>query len=341
MRMVYRNHYPDTYTLIDKPMLKFKQSIYLQRSLTTMCCLLVVLLSGILHAQQDAQYTQYMYNTVSVNPAYAGSRGHMSIAGLYRSQWVGLDGAPKTQTFNVHTPLGYRGVGLGVSIVNDQIGPTSETFFDLDFSYTIQLAKESRLSFGLKASASLLDIRFSELNQDVTNPGGPDPTLQEDITNRFSPNIGGGVYYHTERFYAGLSVPRILETSHFDESSLSTAKEQMNFYLITGYVFDMNAFWKFKPALLLKATQGSPLGLDLSANFMYNDKLIMGLAYRWDAAFSALVGFQLSPSLLIGMAYDKEITELGQATFNNGSFEIILRYEFIKVKGNLKSPRFF
>jgi len=320
---------------------QLQQKCSLQRSLKTISGLLVILFTTFLHAQQDAQYTQYMYNTISINPAYAGSRGHMSIAGLYRSQWVGLDGAPKTQTFNMNSPLGYRGVGLGVSIVNDQIGPTSETFFDLDFSYTIQLAKESRLSFGIKASGSLLDIRFSELNQDVTNPGGPDPTLQQDITNKFSPNIGAGVYYHTDRFYVGLSIPRILETSHFDESSLSTAKEQMNLYLITGYVFDMSAFWKFKPALLLKAVQGAPLGVDLSANFMYNDKLIMGLAYRWDAAFSALVGFQISPSFLIGVAYDREITELGQAAFNDGSFEIILRYEFIKVKGNLKSPRFF
>ncbi len=294
-----------------------------------------------LYGQQDAQYTQYMYNTVSVNPGYAGSRGHMSIAALHRSQWVGLDGAPKTQTLNLHTPLGYRGVGMGISVVNDQIGPTSETYFDLDFSYTIQTSADARVSFGLKASGHLLDITFSELNQDVTNPGGPDPTLQQDIQNRFSPNIGGGVYYHTQRFYAGLSVPRILETTHFDESSLSTAKEQMNYYFITGYVFDMNAFWKFKPALLTKVVQGAPLQVDLSANFMYNDKFIMGAAYRWDAAFSALAGFQISPSFLIGVAYDRETTELGQAAFNDGSFEVILRYDFIKVLDNLKSPRFF
>lgn len=297
--------------------------------------------SNHLAAQQDAQYTQYMYNTVSVNPGYAGSRGHMSIAALHRSQWVGLDGAPKTQTLNLHTPLGYRGVGMGISIVNDQIGPTSETYFDLDFAYTIQTSQDARLSFGLKASAHLLDIRFSELNQDVTSPGGPDPTLQQDIQNRFSPNIGGGVYYHTDHFYAGLSVPRILETTHFDESSLSTASEQMNFYFITGYVFDMNAFWKFKPTLLTKVVSGAPLQLDLSANFMYNEKFIMGAAYRWDAAFSAMAGFQISPSFLIALAYDREITELGQAVFNDGSFEVILRYDFIKVLDNMKSPRFF
>lgn len=292
-------------------------------------------------AQQDAQYTQYMYNTVSVNPGYAGSRGHMSIAALYRAQWVGLDGAPKTQTLNIHTPLGYKGVGAGISVVNDQIGPTSETYFDLDFSYTVQTSQDARLSFGIKASAHLLDIRFSELNQDLSSPGGPDPTLQQDIQNRFSPNIGAGVYYHTQRFYAGLSVPRILQTTHFDESSLSTASEELNFYFITGYVMDMSAFWKFKPALLTKVVRGAPLQLDLSANFMYNDKFIIGAAYRWDAAFSGMAGFQISPSFLLGIAYDREITELGNAAFNDGSFEVILRYDFIRVQGNLKSPRFF
>ena len=303
--------------------------------------LLFLLLISPAMAQQDAQYTQYMYNTVSVNPGYAGSRGHMSIAALYRAQWVGLDGAPKTQTLNLHTPLGYGGAGLGISIVNDQIGPTSETYFDLDLSYTIQTSDDARLSFGIKGSAHLLDIRFSELNQDLSNPGGPDPTLQQDIQNRFSPNIGAGVYYHTQRFYAGFSVPRILETTHFDESSLSTASERMNFYLITGYVMDMSAFWKFKPALLTKLVQGAPLQVDLSANFMYNDKFIIGAAYRWDAAFSGMAGFQISPSFLIGLAYDREITELGNAAFNDGSFEVILRYDFIRVQGNLKSPRFF
>lgn len=190
--------------------------------------LFTILLSTSLFGQQDAQYTQYMYNTVSVNPAYAGSRGHISLAGLHRSQWVGLDGAPKTQTFNIHSPIGYRGAGAGLSIVNDEIGPTSETYFDVDISYTIQTSLDARLSFGLKASAHLLDVRFSELNQDFTNPGGPDPTLQQNIDNRFSPNIGAGIYYHTDKFYAGLSVPRFLETTHFDESSLSTAREQMN-----------------------------------------------------------------------------------------------------------------
>ena len=287
-------------------------------------------------AQQDAQYTQYMYNTVSVNPAYTGSRGHLSVAALHRSQWVGLDGAPVTQTINLHSPVGYNGVGLGTSIVNDKIGPTSETYFDIDFSFTVQTSDVGKLSFGLKASAHLLDIRFSELNQFA-----PDQTLEQDIDNKFSPNFGAGIYFHTDKFYAGLSVPRFLQTSHFDESSLSTAQEQKNFYFITGYVFEMNPLLKFKPTVLAKVVEGAPLQIDLSANFMMNDKFILGAAYRWDAAISGMVGFQINESFLIGMAYDKEITELGNATFNNGSFEVIFRYDFIKTKGYLKSPRFF
>ena len=297
--------------------------------------LLLLCFPFVLSAQQDAQYTQYIYNTVSVNPAYAGSRGHLSVAGLYRAQWVGLDGAPVTQTLNVHAPTGIRGVGLGVSFVNDIIGPTSETFFDIDISYTVQLDFDKQLSFGLKPSANLLNIRFSELNVN------DDTLLPANIDNQFSPNVGAGIYYHTDKFYAGVSVPRLLETEHFEESSLSTAREQMNFYFISGYVMDLNPFLKFKPAVLTKLVQGAPLQVDVSANFLFNEKFIGGVAYRWDAAVSALVGFQVSDQLLLGIAYDRETTALGGTTFNDGSFEIILRYDFISAIGNLKSPRFF
>ncbi|WP_396633741.1 type IX secretion system membrane protein PorP/SprF [Maribacter sp. R86514] len=317
-------------------MLKTYITLFTNNILKQVAVIAAICFGVLSYGQQDAQYTQYMYNTISVNPAYAGSRGHISIGALHRSQWVGLDGAPTTQTINVHSPIGYRGVGLGLSIVNDEIGPTSETNFDIDFSYTVYTSTEGRLSFGLKASANLLDVRFSELNQYTT-----DPTLQQDIDNRLSPNIGAGVYYHTQRFYAGLSVPRFLETSHFQETNLSTAKEQMNLYLITGYVWDLNESLKFKPALLTKVVQGAPLQVDLSANFMLNEKFILGAAYRWDAAFSGMAGFNVSNKFLIGLAYDKETTDLGNTAFNDGSFEIIFRYDFIMTKNNLKSPRFF
>ncbi len=296
---------------------------------------LMLLLPMLVWSQQDAQYTQYVYNTVSVNPAYAGSKGHLSIAGLYRAQWVGLEGAPVTQTLNVHSPIGIKGVGLGVSFVNDVIGPTSETLIDLDISYTVQLDFDKQLSFGIKPSANLLNVRFNELNVN------DDTLLPTNIDNQFSPNFGAGVYYHTDRFYAGFSVPRLLETEHFEESSLSTAREQINFYFISGYVMELNPFLKFKPAILTKLVQGAPLQVDVSANFLFNEKFIGGLAYRWDAAVSGLVGFQVSDQFLIGIAYDRETTALGGTTFNDGSFELVLRYDFISAIGNLKSPRFF
>ncbi|MGB7394413.1 MAG: type IX secretion system membrane protein PorP/SprF [Pricia sp.] len=298
-------------------------------------------LSGLM-AQQDAQYTQYMYNTVTVNPAYAGSRGVLSIAGLYRSQWIGLDGAPTTQTLNVHSPISER-IGVGLSIVNDEIGngTNQETYFDGLFSYTIPLARERKLSFGVKAGGHLLNIDFNKLanyNQEAANAG------LANIDRKFSPNFGAGVYYHTQNFYAGLSIPNFLTTQHFDDSESSAsflAEERLNLYLITGYVFEPNQRLKFKPALLLKAVEGAPLQVDVSANFLLNDKFTLGAAYRWDAAVSALFGFQINDNFLLGLAYDREVTELGGTRFNNGSFEVLLRYEFKNRFQRIIDPRFF
>lgn len=296
---------------------------------------------GGLMAQQDAQYTQYMYNTVSVNPAYAGSRGVLSITGLHRSQWVGLDGAPTTQTLNVHSPVSRR-VGLGLSIVNDEIGngTNQDTYFDAAFSYTVPTSDTGKLSFGLKAGGHLLNIDFNQL-RNYNNEAGSLGVAN--IDKKFSPNFGAGVYYHTDKFYMGLSVPNFLETQHFDTSgtSSSLAQERLNIYLITGYVFDLNPNLKFKPAGLLKAVSGAPLQIDLSANFMLQEKFTLGVAYRWDAALSALVGFQISDQLMLGLAYDKEVTELGNTAFNAGSFEAMLRYEFKSRYKNVIAPRFF
>ncbi len=305
----------------------------------------VTAICGSLQAQQDAQYTQYMYNTMSVNPAYAGSRGQLSIAAMYRAQWVGLDGAPKTQTLNLHSPIRNSKLGYGISIVNDNIGNgvVQETYFDAVVSYTLDFAEDRKLSFGLKAGGNLLNLDFQQLrnfDQEPINDGA-------DITNNFSPNFGFGLYYHTNRYYLGLSVPNLLESDYFDNSQRSASSvqfqstERMNFYLITGYVFDLNYNFKFKPAFLMKAVGGAPLQLDFSGTFLLNDKFSFGAAYRWDAAASALFGFQLSDQLMLGLAYDREITELGGTRFNDGSFEVFLRFELVRSFRGLVSPRFF
>ncbi len=295
-------------------------------------------------AQQDAQYTQYMFNTLSVNPAYAGSRGQLSFAGLYRSQWVGLDGAPETFTLNLHSPIRNSRLGYGVSIVNDNIGDgvVQETFFDAVLSYTIDVARDAKLSFGLKAGGNMLSLDFNGLrnfDQEVVQ--------QDNIDNQFNPNFGLGIYYHTDRFYAGVSAPNVLETEYFDNGDSSDdsvnflATERINFYFITGYVFDLGADLKFKPALLTKAVGGAPLQLDMSANFLFADRFSFGAAYRWDAAVSALAGFQITDQIMLGLAYDRETTELGGTQFNDGSFEVFLRLELLKAFQRTVSPRFF
>ncbi|WP_339657563.1 type IX secretion system membrane protein PorP/SprF [uncultured Maribacter sp.] len=304
----------------------------------------LLLICGTAVAQQDAQYTQYMFNTMSVNPAYAGSRGQLSIGALYRSQWVGLEGAPKTQTLNIQSPIRNSKLGYGVSIVNDEIGngAVQETYFDAVISYTIDVSAEGKLSFGLKAGGNLLNLDFTKLrNFDM------ETVTADNIENRFSPNMGVGLYYHAERFYAGLSAPNLLQTEHFDNSQRNAnsvqflSKERINFYLITGYVFDLNGNMKFKPALLTKVVGGAPLQVDFSANFMFNEKFTFGAAYRWDAALSAMAGFQISNQFMIGLAYDRETTDLGGTQFNDGSFEVLLRYELVKSFQRLVSPRFF
>ncbi|PCE63526.1 PorP/SprF family type IX secretion system membrane protein [Sediminicola luteus] len=295
-------------------------------------------------AQQDAQYTQYMFNTMSVNPAYAGSRGQLSIAALYRSQWAGLEGAPKTQTLNLHSPIRNSKLGYGVSIVNDNIGDgtVQETYLDGVISYTLDVGFEKKLSFGLKAGGSLLSLDFSKL-QGFEN----EPISQQNIDNKFSPNVGLGVYYHTNVAYFGVSVPNLLQTEHFDNSSADTSgstflvKERLNFYVIGGYVFELNPNLKFKPSFLTKAVSGAPIQVDLSANFLLNDRFYLGAAYRWDAAVSGLFGFQISDQIMLGLAYDRETTELGATQFNDGSFEVFLRFELVKAFRGLVSPRFF
>lgn len=309
--------------------------------LTTL--LFIGVLSTGLFAQQDAQYTQYMYNTLSVNPAYAGSRGQLSFAGLYRSQWVGLDGAPETFTLNLHSPIRNSRLGYGISIVNDNIGDgvVQETYLDAVVSYTIDVSMDAKLSFGLKAGGNMLNLDFNGLrnfDQEVVN--------QNNIDNKFTPNFGLGVYYHTDKFYAGISAPNVLESEYFDNDNSGEgvnflSAERMNIYLITGYVFDIGPDLQFKPALLTKAVSGAPLQVDLSASFLFAEKFSFGAAYRWDAAVSGLVGFQVTDQIMLGLAYDREVTELGGTQFNDGSFEVFLRLELLKSFQRTISPRFF
>ena len=306
----------------------------------TKLILILLLLTSTLRAQQDAQFTQYMYNTINVNPAYAGSRQAMNIFALHRTQWVGLDGAPVTNTVSVNTPVNDTKIGLGVSLISDRIGPSDENNLAVDFSYSIDTSEKFKLAFGIKASANLLNINFDKLNQYDPN----DYSFENNIDNKFSPNIGVGFYWYSDKTYIGLSAPNLLETKHFDRyagtgANSYVARERVNYYLTAGHVFDLDYNLQFKPALMTKLVQGAPLQVDVSANFLINEKFTVGAAYRWSAAISALVGFQVSDSWFIGYGYDLETTRL--ANYNSGSHEIFLRYEIFRKFNRITSPRFF
>ncbi|UPQ78269.1 type IX secretion system membrane protein PorP/SprF [Flavobacterium azooxidireducens] len=294
--------------------------------------LLLVGYQGI--AQQDAQYTHYMYNTINVNPAYAGSRGVMSIFGLHRTQWVGLDGAPVTNSFSLNTPINNTNLGVGLSFVNDRIGPTDENAISVDVSYTVPTSERFKLSFGIKGTANLFSLDPSKLNPEHMG----DPQFQN-LKSEFTPNLGAGVYFHSDKSYIGLSIPNFFETVRYSDNDVAINKERMNFYLIGGHVFDLSYNVKFKPAFLVKAVEGAPLQLDVSGNFLINERFVLGAAWRWDAAVSAMAGFQVTQGLFVGYGYDHETTKLRR--FNSGSHEVFLRFELFNRYNRIVSPRFF
>jgi type IX secretion system PorP/SprF family membrane protein len=296
----------------------------------------LLLTTFFVNAQQEAQYTQYMYNTGNINPAYAGSRGSLSGLIMHRTQWVGLDGAPVTNTAVISSPLGIsQKFGLGVSVLNDRLGPSDNNVLSVDLSYYVPTSENFKLAFGVKGTADMFKVDFTKVK--LFNPN--DGLNRENIDNRFSANIGAGLYWYSEKTYLGLSVPYILENHYYDNDIQYVASDRMHLHVMAGHVFNLGSETKFKPSVLSKVVQGAPLQVDLSANFLFFDKFTLGAAYRWSAAVSAMAGFQISDSWLIGYSYDRETTRLGN--FNSGSHEVFLRYELFRKYDKVVSPRFF
>lgn len=299
------------------------------KNIKTIISILLLILGFTSYGQQDPQYSQYTYNMNVINPAYSGSKGVLSLGILGRMQWVGIEGSPKTLTLSGHGPIG-KSVGIGAALVSDKIGPVNETNFYADLSYTIVTSEESRLAFGIKAGFTSLQVAALEaINSDPLN-------IPIDKT---SPNFGAGIFYYTQRFYAGFSAPNFLETRYLEKSGgiVSTASEKTHFFFTSGFVFDIYDNLKMKPSTMLRATHGAPLSVDLSANLLWEEKFEFGFSYRFDKSFSAMLGFVINNSLRIGYTFDKNISGFGET--NSGAHEIMLLIDFNKMK--LKSPRFF
>ncbi|AZJ34873.1 type IX secretion system membrane protein PorP/SprF [Tenacibaculum singaporense] len=304
--------------------------------------LLIIISVNVCFSQQDPQYTQYMYNTQVINPGYIGSKNAIGLGLLYRTQWAGFDGAPNTGTFTFNMPLGtLKRNAIGLSIINDEIGPSNETGITIDYAYSLLLSGRSRISFGIKGGLSILDVDYSKLNIYDEN----DWQFAENIDKKVQPQIGAGIYYNNDRLYLGLSVPNFFNSKHYNSDSANNSNEdaiaieRLHYFLIAGYVFDISENIKLKPATMFKWVNGSPLQADLSANFLFNNKFTLGASYRWDAAISAMAGFQITNQLFLGMGYDFQTTDIED--HSNGSYEFFLTFDIFNNPERILTPRFF
>lgn len=288
-------------------------------------------------SQQDPMFTHYMDNTLSINPAYAGSRDALTILALNRSQWVGFDGAPVTQTLTLHTPVFTPNTGLGLSIINDKIGPLNTTSLFIDFSYRIKFEK-SYLAFGLKSGINLMKIGLA----DVSTSDPLDPAFTDNFKSSFMPNFGFGIYYYTDKYYLGISVPKILQNNLFDNTVQQNLIQAVrHYFFIAGTYFNLSDNIKLKPTTFVKFTPAAPVEVDFTASFIFKDKFLAGLMYRTGDAAGALLGIYLTPELYLGYSFDWSMVNT-TGKYNAGSHEILLRYDFYIVdKKKIRSPRYF
>jgi type IX secretion system PorP/SprF family membrane protein len=286
-------------------------------------------------AQQDPLYSQYMFNTLAVNPGYAGSADIFTVMALSRHQWVGFTGAPATQTVLAHTPLPARSMAMGLSLLNDKVGPTRQTGGYVDFAYRIRTGKTSRLAFGLKGGANLYQADLASLSS-------VDPDQANvSIAGKALPNFGFGLYWHGPRFYAGLSAPKLLENDidAVQAAGIVTAAERRHYFLVGGYVIDIDRSTRFRPSVMVRMVDGAPLSIDLNANFLFRDRIWLGGMYRVGNSFGLLGQYQVNDQFRIGYAFDLTTTSIG--AYNGGTHEVMLNYDLRFFTGRTVSPRYF
>ena len=301
-------------------------------------CAFFILTVFEVNAQQDPQYTQYMYNMNVVNPAYAGSKESLSIGLLYRDQWSGFPGAPRTFTMSAHSPVGDK-TGLGLSAISDEIGPVKETNVYADFSYTLDFGNSRKLAFGVKAGATFHDIGLTNLElQDGNGDLGPvDPAFAADVNNTY-PNFGAGFLYYTNNWYVGVSVPNMLQSTHLDADpdGREYGNEEMHYFATAGYVFQLSENTKFKPSTLVKSSFNSPISFDVNANFLFYDRFEIGASYRYEDAVSGLASVRATDWVQFGFAYDHSISDIDQP-----SYEAFVIFDIFFNKKTYLSPRYF
>lgn len=286
-------------------------------------------------AQQDPMYSQYMFNSLSINPAYAGSREVLSLMLLARQQWVGFDGAPSTATFTGHSPI-YKNMAGGASIIYDSYGPVKQTSFYIDYAYHLQMSRKLKLSLGLKGGFNHYAVDYNSLDRSSNN----DNAYNSSVEQTMLPNFGFGVYLYSPKFYLGLSVPKLMENKYNDESdSYGEGKEVRNYYGTTGIAFKMNDWLVLKPSIMTRLSQGAPLSVDFNVNSIIQDKIWLGVMYRLNNSFGGIVQYQLSSQFKVGYAFDLNTNEL--SSYHSGTHEVMINYEFNFNKEKVINPRYF
>jgi type IX secretion system PorP/SprF family membrane protein len=289
------------------------------------------------YAQQRIGYSQYMFNSLVINPAYAGTDKYPNIAVQGRKQWIGVDGSPNSQMVSAHMPLPKRNVGLGIVMEREGLGVTDIYNAYISYAYRIKVGKKSKLSMGIQVGVSTYQERLS----DLTLPAGvDDPNFTSSVTYTM-PNFGAGLYYYSSRFYAGISVPSIAQNVIPSENPLM-ANEARHYFLMSGVLIDLSRSLTLKPNFLLKAVSGAPLNLDLNLNLLIQKVLWVGCSYRINNSISPIVEAQLDPRLRVGFSYDVPLTDIRKSSLGTGSPEVLISYRFVKVQPNsLISPRYF
>ncbi len=278
-------------------------------------------------------YSQYMFNTLAFNPAYAGSADVFTAMALSRHQWVGFAGAPTTQTLALHAPLPGQTLSVGGTLIHDVAGPARQSGAFADLAYRLRTGPDTRLSFGLKAGINFFQADIASLStveQDPTNAS---------ISGKVLPNIGFGMLWHSASYYVGLSAPKLLENTIGDDGGVVTNREFRHYFLTGGYVMEVNRDLKFKPSIMMRVTQGAPLSLDLNANFLLRDKVWFGGMYRLGNGLGFMAQYRFNEQLRGGYAFDLTTTRIG--AYNAGTHEIMVSYDFRFTQGRTISPRYF
>jgi type IX secretion system PorP/SprF family membrane protein len=310
------------------------RKLYCRKSLYLIFFALIICMRSSF-AQQDPLFTQYMFNGLVINPAYAGSQDALAITAAARKQWVGMAGTPSTQTLSAHSPMKNEKVALGITFINDNIGVTHQYGINGIYAYRIILKDHGKLSFGLQAGFTQFKSQYSQLSTRDAN----DPSFASDQVSGFLPNFGSGVYFSNKKFYVGFSVPYIISNLYKDESIPTRAIQKRHCFLNSGYVFTLNQDLKLKPSILLKAIEGAPVQMDLNANLLIREVIWIGASYRSFSSLGFLAQLQITDQIKFGYSYDIGVNKL--STVNQGSHEVMLNYNFSFIKSKVVTPRYF